>query len=114
MLVDRAAMLVSIGEMSPNERLSAASTFRRIWKVSHSLPEMDRMALFDAERSELVVLNALGREVWHALDGVRTVRELALALRGEAEGAPDQERAEQEVLMFLSDLHRRGAVELLE
>lgn len=71
------------------------------------------MALFDAERSELVVLNALGREVWGGLDGERTVRELAEAIRGEAEGAPDQAQAEREVLLFLSDLHGRGAVELV-
>lgn len=71
------------------------------------------MALFDAERSELVVLNALGREVWSNLDGTRTVRELAEALRGEAEGAPDQEQAEKEILRFLADLQGRGAVELL-
>ena len=113
-MVDPTGALVNIQKMSQSEHFSAASTFRRVWQVSHALPEMDRMALFDAERSELVVLNALGREVWHGLDGVRTVRELAEALRGEAEGAPDQTQAEREVLLFLSDLHSRGAVELLD
>jgi hypothetical protein len=35
-------------------------------------------------------------------------------LRLEAEEAPDQDKAEREVLLFLEDLHGRGAVELLE
>lgn len=112
-MVDPSKMPNNIEEMSLEERISPASTFRRVWKVSHALPEMDRMALFDADRSELVVLNAVGREVWKRLDGIRTVQELALLLRGEAEEAPDQDQAEREVLAFLTDLHERGAVELL-
>lgn len=93
---------------------SPRATFRRVWKVSHELPEMDRMALFDADRSELVVLNALGREVWDNLDGVRTVRELVESLRQRAESPPDQAEAERQVLVFLTDLHARGAVELIQ
>ncbi len=99
--------------MSTEEPISALSTFRRAWEVSHALPETDRMALFDSDRSELVVLNALGREVWNRLDGVHTVRELVAQLREEADEAPDQVQAEREVLVFLADLRDRGAVELL-
>lgn len=95
------------------QSFSPSATFRRVWKVSHELPEAERMALFDADRSELVVVNALGREVWDNLDGVRSVRELVEFLRGEVESPPDQADAEREVLVFLSDLHKRGAIELV-
>jgi hypothetical protein len=87
------------------------TVLKRAWRVSHELPEENRIAFFDEAQSELVVVNALGGAVWQLLDGQLTVDELCQMLSEEVQGAPEAEQVKAQVLPFLSGLLERHAVE---
>lgn len=88
-------------------------TYRKLWRISHDLPDQDQVALFDEQRSELVMLNPLGGEIWDLVDGKRSVGDIARHLKETVETAPELPQIETEVQAFLSDLAARGAVELV-
>jgi len=81
--------------------------------VSHELPEEGRVALFDEEGSQLVVLNEVGGEIWRLLENPLRGDELVAELSRSIEQTPPEEEVRAEVLRFLNDLYQRGAVELV-
>jgi len=78
-------------------QVQPSSVLRRSFRVSHDLPEDDRVAFFDDARSELVIVNALGGAIWHLLDGELSVHDIAEILSREVEGAPAVGDVEQQV-----------------
>lgn len=92
-------------------RLTGQSVLRRVWQVSHELPEEERVAFFDEAASELVVVNAVGGAIWQLLDGESSVRELSELIAEEVQGAPDAAEVERALLGYLKALLERGAVE---
>lgn len=91
--------------------LTGQSVLRRVWQVSHELPEEERVAFFDEAASELVVVNALGGAIWQLLDGKSSIGELAELIAEEVQGAPEVGEVERELLAYLQQLLERGAVE---
>lgn len=87
------------------------SVFRRVWQVSHDLPEEGQVAFFDEGRSELVVVNSVGGAVWQLLDGERTVRDIAELLASEVQGAPPPDSVFETVVTFLNQLEGRGSIQ---
>jgi hypothetical protein len=89
------------------------TVFRRLWKVSHDLPEENQVAFFDQSQSELVVVNALGGAVWELLDGQRSVGSIADILAEEVQNAPDRDAVLAQVVTFLRGLCDRQAIEVV-
>lgn len=94
-------------------QVQSTSVLRRVFRVSHELPEEGRLAFFDDAQSELVVVNALGGAIWHLLDGQLSVAEIARILSEEVQSAPSVVEVEQQVRAFLQTLLDRRAVELV-
>lgn len=84
--------------------------FSRLWQVSHELPETGETVVFDAGRSELLVLNPIGGAIWELLDGARSVSDIVSVLVAEVESAPSSGEVAIEVRRFLSDMVARGAI----
>ncbi len=95
-------------------QVQSSSVLRRSFRVSHDLPEDDRVAFFDDGRSELVIVNALGGAIWHLLDGQLSVHDIAEILSLEVQGAPSVADVEAQVQSFLQILLDRHAVELVD
>lgn len=88
------------------------SVLRRVWLVSHELPD-EEVAFFDEPRSELVVVNGVGGAIWQLLDGVLDVTEICQMLSEEVQGAPGPDLLEAQVIAFLQMLLERKAVEVV-
>lgn len=88
----------------------AKDVFERVWKIAHELPEAGKLALFDASKSQLVILNALGAAFWWRLDGVRSLGDIALEISEAVESAPSADQVLEASLPFLNDLSLRGAL----
>ncbi len=86
--------------------------FQRAWRVSHELPEENKVAFFDEAQSELVVVNAMGGAIWQLLDGKLSVKEICSILETEVEGVPDRQDIEDQVQQFLSSLLERKAIQV--
>ena len=67
--------------MSP---LGPGTILEKVWTVSHELPETGETVVFDAERSELLVLNPTAGALWHVLDGRRDLLAAVTFLRNDA------------------------------
>ncbi|MBU0491257.1 MAG: SynChlorMet cassette protein ScmC [Chloroflexi bacterium] len=68
----------------------------------------DYALLFHPLFDDLVGLSPVALATWRALDGRRTVSEIAALVRAQFDGAP--ESVAEDVVAFLSDLTRRGFV----
>jgi hypothetical protein len=95
-------------------QVKPSSVLRRSFRVSHDLPEEDRVAFFDDARSELVIVNSLGGAIWHLLDGQLSVRAIAEILSQEVQSAPGVDDVEAQVQSYLQILLDRQAVELVD
>jgi hypothetical protein len=84
--------------------------FKRTWRVSHELPDENKIAFFDEAQSELVVVNALGGAIWQLLDGKLSVRDICVILCEDVQGAPPSDQVGLEVRAFLSSLLERKAI----
>jgi Coenzyme PQQ synthesis protein D (PqqD) len=93
--------------------LNANSVLERAWLVSEDLDDDGQVALFDEQRSELLVLNGIGGAVWHELDGQITLGELAQALSEAVSGAPDASTVLAEVSAFAEGMLARGALRVV-
>ena len=68
----------------------------------------DCTLLFHPLFAETVGLTPVGEAIWHALDRGRNPSEVAVEVRAQFDGAPDE--VEEDVRTFLADLKRRGFV----
>lgn len=109
MTVDSGKVEVS-GDASASHHFAEEDVLVRVWTVAHELPEEGKLALFDATASELVILNALGAEFWSRMDGVRTLRDIAVEISGEVQEAPAPEAVLEASRPFLIQLMLRGAL----
>ncbi len=99
--------------MHPHRSVRSEIVYRRVWKVSHDLPDENQVALFDQERSELLMINAVGAEIWDLLDGRRSLGDIVQELRALSPDAPEPEEMLVQVEQFLQMLLSRGAIELV-
>jgi len=83
--------------------------FRRVWQISHELPDTDETVLFDQERSQLLVLSDSAAAIWYLIDGHRTIEEIVAFLRGEQPQCPSE--TDELVRRFVDQLETRGAIE---
>lgn len=88
----------------------SSDVFVRSWKTSHLLPDEGKLALFDEEKSELILLNPIGGAVWSKLDGQRTVNKIALELVEQSMDAPSHELATTQIISLLEELLVRQAI----
>ncbi len=79
--------------------------------MSHSLNDVEQTAVFDAERSELVLLNGTGGLIWELIDGTRSVAAIAHELEGLIVEGPGAEVLLGVTLGFLDEMAARGALE---
>jgi len=86
---------------------------RKLWHVSHELPDSGETAVFDEARSELVLLNPTAGAIWALVDGRRRVREIVRDLLEQVEGPPAAEDATATALVFLKGMSARGALEVI-
>ncbi len=75
-------------EMIDQPSLSEEAVIRRVWKVTHELPEEGTLALFDVNESQLVILNSIGAVFWSRLDGVTPLGQIASEISDDVQGAP--------------------------
>ncbi len=94
--------------------IEETSVFQRSWRVSHDLPEENKVAFFDEAQSELVVVNALGGVIWQMLDGARSVKDICDVLFSEVNEPPPREQLEREVRKFLAELLERNAISFVD
>lgn len=87
-----------------------SSIYRRVWRVTHELPDSDQTVLFDPASSELLVLSDSGAAIWYLLDGERSEADIIEFIRAERPDAPPS--LPDEVAAFLSDLLARRAIEI--
>ena len=64
------------------------------------------------ERGKVEVLNQVGAFIWERADGTNTVRDIIQQVCTEFE--VQSEEAEQDTLIFLSDLRDRGVIQVLD
>ena len=93
--------------------LNAESVLERVWLVSEDLDEEGQLALFDEQRSELLVLNGIGGAIWHELDGQISLGDLAQTLSSEIAGAPDAATVLKEMSEFAEAMLERGALRVV-
>lgn len=91
-------------------KIEATTIFKRAFRVSHDLPDDNKVAFFDEAQSELVVVNAIGGAIWHLIDGATSVEEIVQILVNEVDGAPPEEQLRGEVERFLASLLSRQAI----
>ncbi len=94
--------------------LKSNTVFRKVWTISHDLPDENQVAFFDEDRSELVLVNELGGAIWGLLDGARSVGEISQLLASEVKDAPNEEEVKTLVFAFLEDLSARNAIVVSE
>lgn len=85
----------------------------KLYKVSHELDDGRQLAVFDAEKSELMVFNELAVAIWSLLDGQITLGEIAEELASHVAEAPSLPEVTGQVILFAQDLLERGAVSLV-
>ncbi|OQX66597.1 MAG: hypothetical protein B6A08_19660 [Sorangiineae bacterium NIC37A_2] len=98
--------------MSETAAIPPDAAIERALEVSHELSETGELILFDQEKSEVVMFNAMGACIWELIDGRRTARELVDFIV-EARGA-EKERPviERDVFAFLRELVGRRSIRL--
>lgn len=90
------------------------ATIERSLEVSHELSETGELILYDQEKSEVVMFNAMGACIWELIDGRRTARDVVDFIV-EARGAENERPIiERDVLAFLRDLAGRRSIRLRE
>ena len=93
--------------------LTADAVLQREHQVSHELKDTDQLAVFDAQASELVVLNGIGGAVWAMLDGQMSLGDIAQEVAEHVPNAPSREEVEVEVIRFAQSLLERQAVSVV-
>ena len=91
------------------KNIHPSAVFSRSWSVCHELEE-GRVALFDEEKSELLVLNPIGGAIWELVDGKNSVQQIVQELAS-VETAPSEAEIQEEVARFINDLLGRHALE---
>ena len=62
------------------------------------------------DKGEVKVLNEVGARIWELSDGTRTIAEIAIQLTQDFE--VDIQKAQDDALMFLQELERKGVLQL--
>lgn len=75
--------------------------------VGHRMPD-GTLALADADRGVMLVVNELGEAVWYLADDLETLEEVASTIATEL--AVEPERVQQDVATFVAALREHGLV----
>ncbi len=86
---------------------SLNTRFARDERISWRMIE-DEAILIDRDEGEMLRLNPIGTEIWHGLDGTRSVNEIVEHIHQTFE--VKRKKAEKDVLRFLNQLVRREMV----
>lgn len=71
----------------------------------------DTVVVLDLITGDFFELDEIGARIWLALDGTRSLRELAADLAREYEASADQIRSD--VIAFVADLHTRALIAIV-
>ena len=88
--------------MQLDKRLAKSERFA--WRVIE-----DEAVLLDRDEAEVLRLNAIGTEIWQALDGARSIAEIINQIHQSFD--VDRKTAEKDVLRFMKELVNREMVE---
>jgi len=104
---------VTASDPSGNSETALVETAvpRRLWVVSHELPDNGQTVVFDESRSELLMLNGTGGAVWESIDGKRDVAAIVDFLAERLEQAPSRQELIETTRAFLLSMAARGALE---